>query len=385
MGAFLAKEPLANDGSQLELQKPNERAGRVMLETSATEVYRDTFRALSSSGLAILFALLLFGIFMALNGLNPLTVYKVLYLGAFGTKFSWEGTLTQAAPIMLTALCVAIPARVGLLVIGGEGALVIGGLFAVLAATVLSGSPPWIGTLGTLFVGAAAGALWIVSVGLLKNWRGVNETISSLLMNYIAIALFSHAISGPVRDYSQTLKAQSWSIPSEFLIEAIPGWAVHWGLVIGVIVCVVLAIVVRQTTFGFAMNVLGGNVRAAQAAGLPIGRILILACAIGGACAGLAGAIEVTAVHGAASESLIVGFGYTGILVAFLARQNPIAIIPVAILLGGISASGGLMQRRFGLPDATTQVLQGLIFLSVLASNGVTPSLSLFRRRKNGK
>jgi ABC-type uncharacterized transport system permease subunit len=385
MDAPLARDPLSNGRSEIELEESTDGSRRVLLENSVTEVYRNTFKALASSGLAILVALLLFGIFMAIQGLNPLTVYKVLYLGAFGTKFSWEGTLTQAAPIMLTALCVAIPARIGLLVIGGEGALVLGGLFAVLAATILSDFSPWIGTLGTLFVGALAGALWIVSVGLLRNWRGVNETISSLLMNYIAIALFNHAISGPVRDYNQTLKAQSWSVPSQFLIGAIPGWTVHWGLAMGVIACVVLAVVVRQTTFGFAMNVLGGNVRAAQAAGLPIRRLLLFACAIGGACAGLAGAIEVAAVHGAASESLIVGFGYTGILVAFLARQNPVAIIPVAILLGGISASGGLMQRRFGLPDATTQVLQGLIFLSVLASNGVTPPLSLFRLRKNGK
>ena len=97
----------------------------------------------------------------------------------------------------------------------------------------------------------------------------------------------------------------------------------------------------------------------------------LLACAIGGGAAGLAGAIEVLAVHGAASESLIVGFGYTGILVAFLARQNPLAIVPVALLVGGITASGGLLQRRFGMPDATTQVLEGLIFLCVLASNAL--------------
>jgi simple sugar transport system permease protein len=117
------------------------------------------------------------------------------------------------------------------------------------------------------------------------------------------------------------------------------------------------------------MDILGGNRRAAQVAGLPIGRLLIIACLVGGGAAGLAGAIEVLAVHGAASESLIVGFGYTGILVAFLARQNPLGVIPVALLVGGIAASGGLLQRRFDMPDATTQVLQGLIFICVLASN----------------
>src|SRR5690349_8668858 len=318
---------------------------------------------------AIAVALFLFGIFVALGGHNPIEVYKALYLGGFGTRFSIEGALTQASPIILTALCTAIPARVGLLVIGAEGALVLGGLAAVLCATAVSTAPAAIGALVALLGAVCVGALWIATVGALKHFRGVNETISSLLLNYIAIALFNHLISGPIRDFSQTLKATSWPVPPAFRIGSILGWSVHWGLVIGVALCIVLFIVLRYTTLGFSMDILGGNRRAAQVAGLPIGRLLILACAIGGGAAGLAGGIEVLAVHGAASESLIVGFGYTGILVAFLARQNPLAVIPVALLVGGISASGGLLQRRFGMPDATTQVLQGFIFLCVLASN----------------
>ena len=339
-----------------------------------------TLEAVCLSAGALVVALLLFGLFVALSGRNPVAIYSALYVGAFASRFSLENTLTQSAPIMLTALCTAMPARVGLLVIGGEGALVLGGLFAVLAATAVSSASPWIGTLVTLAGGTLAGALWIAAVGALKHGRGVNETISSLLLNYIAIALFNHLISGPIRDFSQTLKAQSWSVPQAFLIGTLPGWSVHWGFVIGVCVCVVLFVVVRHTTLGFSMDVLGGNRRAAQAAGLPIGRLVILACLIGGAGAGLAGALEVLAVHGAASESLIVGFGYTGILVAFLARQNPLAIIPVAILVGGISASGGVLQRRFDMPAATTLVLQGLIFICVLASNALSGRLPWFRR-----
>jgi len=324
---------------------------------------------------AIAVALVLFGIFVALGGNNPIEVYKALYLGGFGTRFSIEGTLTQASPIILTALCTALPARVGLLVIGGEGALVLGGLAAVLCATAVAAAPGPVGTIVSLMGGACVGALWIAAVGTLKHWRGVNETISSLLLNYIAIALFNHLISGPVRDFSQTLKATSWPVPPAFGIGSIPGWSVHWGLVIGMSLCVVLFVVLRYTTLGFSMDILGGNRRAAQVAGLPIGRLVILACLLGGGAAGLAGAIEVLAVQGAASESLVVGFGYTGILVAFLARQNPLAVIPVALLVGGISASGGLLQRRFDMPDATTQVLQGLIFLCVLASSALAGRL----------
>jgi simple sugar transport system permease protein len=343
--------------------------GSRRLSLAALPGYAATLESACLSVGALVVALALFGIFVALGGRDPIEVYKALYLGGFGTRFSIEGTLTQASPIILTALCTAMPARVGLLVIGGEGALVLGGLAAVLCATAVGTAPAPLGTLAALLGGACVGALWIAAVGALKHWRGVNETISSLLLNYIAIALFNHLISGPIRDFSQTLKAQSWPVPPAFGIGSIPGWSVHWGLVIGVSLCIVLFVVLRYTTLGFSMDILGGNRRAAQVAGLSIGRLLILACLIGGGAAGLAGAIEVLAVQGAASESLIVGFGYTGILVAFLARQNPLAVMPVALLVGGISASGGLLQRRFDMPDATTQVLQGLIFLCVLASN----------------
>jgi simple sugar transport system permease protein len=335
----------------------------------------DSLESLLLSLAALVVAAILFGGFVALQGHDPLAVYRTLYLGAFGTRFSIESTLTQAAPLLLTALCTLIPARVGLLVIGGEGAVVAGGLGAVLAGVMLVGAPASVGTALTISAGALVGGLWIAAAGALKHVRGVNETISTLLMNYIAIALMNHLISGPIRDFSQTLKAQSWSIPAIFMVGNIPGWSVHWGLAIGLTACVLLHLVLRHTTLGFSMDVLGGNRRAAMMAGLPIGHLVLLACFLGGAAAGIAGAVEVVAVHGAASESLVVGLGYTGILVAFLARQNALAVILVALLLGGISASGGLLQRRFDMPHAATTVLQGLIFIAVLASNALAGRL----------
>jgi len=128
------------------------------------------------------------------------------------------------------------------------------------------------------------------------------------------------------------------------------------------------------------VDILGGNVRAAQMVGLPIARIVLTTTVLAGAAAGLAGAFEVLAVHGFASASLAVGFGYTGILVAFLARQNPLGVIGVSILLGGISASGGLLQRDFGLPDAATLVLRGILFVVVLASNSLYGRFRIFQR-----
>jgi simple sugar transport system permease protein len=282
---------------------------------------------------------------------------------------------------MLTALCTAIPARAGLLVIGGEGAVVVGGMATVLIGVRLEGAPPALGVVLLALAGMVAGGLWIAAAGALRQRRGVNETIATLLMNYIAIAVMNHLVSGPIRDFARVLKPASWSIPEALMVGSLPGIDVHWGLAVGVAACLVLYILMRHTTFGFAVDVLGGNPRAAQMTGLPIDRMVLIACFIGGATAGLAGTMEVVAVHGFASDSLVVGFGYAGILIAFLARQNPLAVIVVAILVGGISASGGLLQRRFDLPDATTTVLQGMLFVAVLASNTLYGRFAVFQVR----
>ena len=152
------------------------------------------------------------------------------------------------------------------------------------------------------------------------------------------------------------------------MIGLIPGMDVHWGLVMGVVACLLTYILMRHTITGFAVDIVGGNLRTARMSGLSVGRLVVLVCFIGGAAAGLAGAVEIVAVHGRVSSSLVAGYGYTGILIAFIARQNPAAIIPVAILLGGIRASGGLLQRWPDLPDATVLVMQGTIFVVILAS-----------------
>jgi len=320
---------------------------------------------------ALLATLVAFGGFVALRGLDPLAVYAALYVGAFGSWFSWQDTLTQAAPLMLTALCTAVPARAGLLVIGGEGALVVGGVVTVLGGVALDGAPPALGLVGMCAAGALGGGAWIAAAGALRHVRGVNETISTLLLNYIAIALMNHLVTGPIRDYAEVLRPASWSVAEAFRLGDIPATSIHWGLGLGVGACALAWLLMRRTTFGFAADVLGGNARAAQMVGLPVGALVVSTCFVGGAAAGLAGAVEVAAVHGFASASLVVGYGYAGILVAFLARQNPLAVVPVAVLVGGISASGGLLQRRFGLPDAATLVLQGLLFVAVLVSHAL--------------
>jgi len=166
------------------------------------------------------------------------------------------------------------------------------------------------------------------------------------------------------------------------MIGLIPGMEVHWGLALGVLACVVAYILMNHTVFGFAARIIGGNIQAARLAGIAVGRIVVIVCLLAGAAAGLAGAVEIAAVHGRASSSIVVGYGYTGILVAFLARQNPLAVMPVAVLLGGIRASGGLLQRWHDLPDATVLVLQGIIFIMILASEFLYSRTPSFVGRK---
>src|SRR6478736_1388051 len=319
---------------------------------------------------AIAAALLLFGVFVWFAGVSPVDAWVILFKGAFGDWFSWQNTLQRAAPLMLTALCVAIPARAGLTIIGGEGALVLGGL----AGAALAQWLPLGGVFGTLLLcvgGALLGAAWIALAGWLRQWRGVNETISSLLLAYVAIGLFKHIVEGPLRDPSSLNKPSTHAIAESMRIGGISGSDVHWGLAIGVLACVATALWLRWTPSGFSVRVVGGNLRAAQLVGLPASRLVLLACALGGAAAGLAGVIEVAAVHTSANASLIAGYGYAGILVSFIARHHPLAVIPVAILFGGFGAAGSLLQRRLGLPDASVMVLQGIAFVLILASESL--------------
>jgi simple sugar transport system permease protein len=341
--------------------------------------------ALAVPAIALLSSMALFGLFvLVFAGVDPFEVYALMYKGAFGTWFSWQNTLLRAAPIILTALCVALPAQLGLVIIGGEGAFLVGGLVATMAGLSIAGAPPLVVQLVMALVGMAAGGAWIMLAGALRHYRGVNETISSLLLFYIGRALMNHIVEGPMKDPASLNKPSTHHIGDANMIGLIPGTDVHWGLVVGIVFCVVTYILMRHTTFGFAARMVGGNIRAARMAGLDVGRIMLITCFIGGAAAGLAGMVEVAAVHGRANASLAVGYGFTGILVAFLARHNPLAIVPVAILLGGIGASGGLLQRRLDLPDASVLVLQGIIFVVVLASETLYGRLPWLREPSTG-
>ncbi len=317
---------------------------------------------------ALIVGMALFSLFIALVGKSPVQLYETMWRGGFGSWFSIQNSLSRAAPLLLAALCVALPARLGLVVIGGEGAIVLGGVAAAAMGVATSGAPAFFVILAMGVAGLAAGGIWIGAVGALRHYRAVNETISSLLMAYTAIALMNHLVEGPLRDPISLNKPSTESLAEAHRIGNIPGMDVHWGLVVGVIACVLSWLLIEKTRWGFAARIAGGNVRAAQVQGLAVGPLIVGFTALAGGFAGLAGMLEVAAVQGSANASLAAGYGYTGILVAFLARHNPLAIIPVAFLLGGIDASGGLIQRRMDLRDATVLVLQGMLFVVILFS-----------------
>jgi simple sugar transport system permease protein len=315
---------------------------------------------------ALLLSLVLFGLFVLCSGVNPFETYQLMLRGAFGTAYSWRSTMIHAAPIMLTALCVVMPARVGLIIIGGEGCVVLGGLTATLTAHLLPNSSPLFVLIAMIVVGSTTGGLWIMAVGALRLFRGVNETISSLLLNYIALAVLNHCVEGPMHDPDFHDKVASWSIGAANTLGNIPGTEIHWGLIYGLVICAFCWVLMDHTTFGFATKIVGGNIRAARISGLSVAKYSLAACFIGGSAAALAGVVEIAAIQGRANSDLACGYGYAGILVAFVARQNPLAVIPVALLLGGVASSGDLLQAQLGLSSASVQVFQGILFLCIL-------------------
>jgi ABC-type uncharacterized transport system permease subunit len=314
---------------------------------------------------AMIISMFLFGLFvMFTKGISIWNVYEYMYRGAIGKPSAWRNTFIHASPLLLTALAVALPARVGMVIIGGEGCVLLGALFAALVAHLMPSAPPFIVQASMIVSGMFIGGVWVTIAGALKQYRGVNETISSLLLNYIARAILNHCVEGPMRDWNNLNVPSSWPLDPHVMLGNIPGTEVHVGLIFGLVVCLMAWILMDHTTIGFATRVVGGNVRAARVAGLSVAKFSLLACFLGGAAAGLAGVIEVAARDGAANDNLSqAGYGYAGILVSFVARQNPLAVIPVALLMGGVNND----FLKFKLDsDSCVQVFQGILFLVIL-------------------
>ena len=338
---------------------------------AAARRWHDAAEALLLPLMALAAALALFGLFVWFGGHSPLEAWTLLFRGAFGDAFSWQNTLQRAAPLMLTALAVALPARAGLTVIGGEGALVLGALACAGLPYLLPLPGNAAGSALVLAAGALAGAAWIALAGWLRQWRGVNETISRLLLGYIAIALFKHFVEGPMRDPASLNKPSTRPLDEGLRIGPIAADSllgdVHWGLAIGLALCVLAGAWLSFTAQGFSLRVVGGNARTARLVGLPTDRLIVAACALGGACAGLAGALEVAGPIGQLTPYVPAGYGFAAIIVAFVGRLHPVGIVFSAILMSMFYIGGELAQSRLGLPKSITGVFQGLLLFALLA------------------
>ncbi len=332
---------------------------------------------------AIIASFVIFGIFCALQNKNPIEIYGTIFHSAFSYSNSWMKTLKRAAPLMLTALCTIIPAQIGMTIIGNEGALTMGALGAITIGLAIANFPPIIVQIAMAISSLVSGGLWIMAVGAMKYYRGVNETISSLLMNYIAIAVMTTLVEGPMRDSASLNKPSTFKLEAVNMLSNIPGIRVHYGLIYGLIACVIAYFLIQRTTFGFAVRTIGGNIRAAKIAGLPVGKLTLIVSFLGGSCAGLAGMAEVAAGEGNLNASLnSENYGYDGILVAFMARQNPLIAVLVAVLLGGIRASGSDLQKSFDLPYSAVMLFQGIVFLAILFSESLYGRFEFFKDRE---
>ena len=338
-------------------------------------------KSFANTVVALVFSLLLFGLFLLLIGANPLDVFSYMIEGSVGSSFSLQNTILMAGPLLFVSFCTALPAKLGMGVIGGEGALVIGGLVTAAVGVALTEVSYGLTMIGMFLSAFVAGGIWISVIGYLKHYKGANETIVGLLLNYIAIALMNHLVEGTLRDPDSLNKPSTYHIGTDKMIAMIPGTDIHYGIIIGIVIALLMYFLYHFTTFGFSVRIIGGNKKAAKLAGLSIGKITLLTFFLAGGISGLAGMVEVAAVHGRANLSLVVGYGYTGILVSFLARHNPLAIIPVTLLFGALNASNGLIQRRCELPDATMVVLQGIIFVTIIALEPLTATLKSWKTK----
>jgi ABC-type uncharacterized transport system permease subunit len=324
---------------------------------------------------AIVFALILGGILILLAGGDPLRSYQHIAKASFGDIGVLSDTIVKATPIMLTALACSVAFRMKLWNIGAEGQFIMGafGASAIVLAPVLSAeSPRWLFIFLMILSAMACGAFWGFIPGYLKAKFNVNEIISTLMMNYIAIAWMNFWIFGvwseggfqmspkfPVNAWLPRLSDYAKSIP------AFRGLTTHGGLLIGIVAAIILWVIIYRSRWGYEIRLIGDNPQAAKYAGINIQRNIIYVMMLSGALAGLGGMSEVTGVvHRLQTSPVAAGYGFTGIIVAWLSKLNPLVIIPVSILFGALILAGREIQ-----PSGVPKMIQGIILVSLIASD----------------
>ena len=324
---------------------------------------------------AITGALLLGALFLAANGFDPLLIYAEMARASFATRYGIEDSLVSATPLVYTGLAAAIAFRFRLYNVGAEGQLVVGGICSAGAALLLGQAlPGGLALALALLAGLAGGVAWVLVPALARARLGTSEIITTLLLNYVAVLLARYLIFGSRslwRDPTATNFPQGRALPPASQLPELGGTQIHAGLVLGIVCAVLVFALLRWTRAGFEARVFGDSPAAASYAGISVTMVVLLLLVVSGAVAGLAGASEVLGrAHRLDPTGLAVGFGYTGIIVAALARYHPLGVVPVALFVGALSNAGTAVQSLpgGGVPAAISTVLQGAILIFVLAS-----------------
>lgn len=314
-------------------------------------------------------ALLLGAILLIASGANPIATYTAMFRGAFGNLYAFSETMVKAIPLMLTGLGVAIAFRMRFWNIGAEGQFVWGAIGATFVALFLADFIPQVLLLPAVILGGVvAGALWAGIPAALKAFLGVDETLTSLMLNYVAILFAQYLYYGPWRDPQGYGFPGTAPFPEAAWMPRLVG-RTHFGLIFAMIAAVALWFVFNRTRWGFELKIIGENKRAANYLGIKIGRNIMLALLISGGLSGLAGASEIAGVSRRLQTGLSLGYGYTAIIVAWMAQLKSIPILFVGILMGALIVGGDQVQMVMGLPSSVGLVLQGLILFPLLAGN----------------
>ncbi|KZB64876.1 ABC transporter permease [Thalassospira lucentensis] len=334
--------------------------------------------------MAAIIAILLAAIPLALAGAPIIKAYGLMISGAFGSMFSISEMLTRATPLILTGLAAAIAFRAKLWNIGAEGQLYMGAMAAVAIGSGVIDGPSYIMIPVVLIAGALAGAVMLIGPTLLKTRLGVDEVVTTLLLNFIVILFVQMMLEGALKDPMSMGWPQSEPvIDSAVLPPLIDRMRVHMGLLVALICAVALAIFVKRTVWGFEIRAVGENAAAARFSGISVTKTMVLVAMLSGGLAGLAGVSEVAGTRGYLATDLSPGYGYAGIVVAMLARLSPIGVIISALFVASVFVGADSMSRAIGVSSYLADLIVAMALLCVLIGGFLTRFMVHFERQKS--
>lgn len=318
--------------------------------------------------LAVVLAFVVVAGFIAVTGKNPFTVYEKMLGGAFGSSFGLTETLVKAIPLMLCGLGVSLAYRIQVWNIGAEGQFVVGAMAATAITVYLPGLPGWVALPVMLLSGLVAGALWGLFTALPKVLFNVNELIISLMLNYVALLGLDFVVFGPWRDPKGMNFPGTPAFTADQTLPVFGDSRLHFGLVLALLAVVLAAVFVQKTRWGYELRLIGANPEAARHAGINLKGHVVLVMLLSGGLAGIAGMAEVSGVAHRLLYGISPGYGYTAIIVAWIARLSPWGIVVSAVLFGGLIV-GGYSVQTLGLPSSISSLLQGAVLFFLIAGS----------------